>query len=96
MLIIMRDRLGLRPKAGDIEADETSSLMFLSPILSKLGSHVEGLGLAAAAKLLPLLICLRATRRQHRDREKGERVGRGCLWGERGRIRKMDLDAGEV
>lgn len=33
-------------------------------------SHVEGLRLAAAAKLPPLLICLRATRQSHEDREK--------------------------
>lgn len=33
-------------------------------------SHAEGLRLAAAAKLPPLLICLRATRQSHGDREK--------------------------
>lgn len=44
-------------------------------------SHAEGLRLAAAAKLPPLLICLRATRQSHGDREKTERqkgvLGRG-------------------
>lgn len=33
-------------------------------------SPAEGLRLAAAAKLPPLLICLRATRQSHEDREK--------------------------
>lgn len=34
---------------------------------------MAGLRLAAAAKLPPLLICLRATRQPHREREKRER-----------------------
>lgn len=56
---------------------------------------MEGLRLAAAAKLPPLLICLRATRQSHGEREKRERQKGGGSEGERGRIRKMDLDAGE-
>lgn len=59
------------------------------------GSHAEGLRLAAAAKLSPLLICLRATRQSHGDREKTGRQKGGGGEGERVRIRKMDLDAGE-
>lgn len=58
-------------------------------------SHAEDLRLAAAAKLPPLLICLRETRQSHGDREKTERQKGWVREGERARIRKMDLDAGE-
>lgn len=55
-------------------------------------SHVEGFRLAAAAKLPTLLICLRATRESHgEDRKTEGSIGEG----ERVRIRKMHLDAGE-
>lgn len=55
-------------------------------------SHAEGLRLAAAVKLPPLLICRRATMQSHGERWKTEG---GVEEGGRARIRKMDLDAGE-
>lgn len=48
-------------------------------------SHAEGLRLAAAAKLPPLLICLRATRQSHGDREKtGRQKGESARGSEPG------------
>lgn len=43
-------------------------------------SHVEGLRLAAAAKLPPLLICRRVTRQSRGDIDKTERQ-KGGVWG---------------
>lgn len=64
---------------GDTRADETPPPVMLSPTSSRLGSHVEGLRLAVAAKLPPLLICLRGTRQLHGEKreERETEVGGG-------------------
>ena len=83
MLIILGDRQGVRLNVGGTRA-KTSPPVMLSPISSGLGSHVEALRLAAAAKLPPHLICLRATRRPHREGEKRETEGEAVRGSEAG------------
>lgn len=56
--------------ATENESRSESSTSVAETSFVRTWSHVEGLRLAAAAKLSPLLICLRATRQSHGDREK--------------------------
>lgn len=70
---------------GDRRASETlpPPTSDAEPRFVQTRSHVEGLRLAAAAKLPPLLICVRATR-QPRRKKKGDGRGRQRRWRSRG------------
>lgn len=63
---------------GETRADETPPpVMLTEPLFIQTRSHAEGLRLAAAAKLPPPLICLRATRQLHIGRERETEGGGG-------------------